>query len=286
MLSSVLALATICFILTTLLIYAYRRWQVKENPLYELVDDLLPQANCGACGFPGCRAFAEALVHKKALPGLCSVSPETSLEKIANILRVDVGSFEKIVARLACAGGDNVAKKQAAYSGLDSCRAATLIAGGVSSCTWGCLGFGDCAKICQFSAISMNENHLPVVDEFKCTACNDCVEICPKDLFSLRPISHRLWVPCNNRESGDELLDKCEVACTACGRCALDATDDLITMFDNLPVIDYAKNFHTQVPIKRCPTGAIVWLAENGDVIKGRDAKVTIRQSAKEIGYS
>ncbi len=286
MLSSVLTLVTLCFILTTLLIYAYSKWHVEENPLYQLVDELLPQVNCGACGYPGCRAFAEALVNKKVLPGQCTVSSANVHEKIAEILSVDVGRFEKKVARLACAGGDNVAKKQAVYSGLDSCRAAALVAGGANSCAWGCLGFGDCAKVCQFNALSMSENHLPVVDEIKCTACNDCVEICPKDLFSLHPISHRLWVTCNNRDIGDELLMNCEVACTACGRCAHDAVEDLITMRDNLPVIDYSRNHHTQLPIKHCPTGAIVWLAENGDVIKGQDAKVIIRKSAKKVSFS
>jgi len=286
MLSSVFTLAALCFILTSLLIYAYRKWHVEENPLYQVVDELLPQVNCGACGFPGCRAFAEALVNKKALPGQCSVSSANAHQKIANILNVDVGNFEKKVARLACAGGDNVAKKQADYSGLNSCRAATLVAGGANSCAWGCLGFGDCAKVCHFNAISMSDNHLPVVDEIKCTACNDCVEICPKDLFSLQPVSHRLWVACNNRENGDELLMNCEVACTACGRCAHDSTDDLITMIDNLPVINYTKNHNTQTPIERCPTGAINWLTENGDIVKGRDAKAIIRKSAKEVSFS
>jgi len=286
MLSSVLIFAMLCFSLTTLLIYAHKKWHVEENPLYQIVDELLPQANCGACGFPGCRAFAEALVKNEALPGQCSVSSSNVHEEIACILRVDVGQFEKNVARLACAGGDNVAIKHADYSGLESCRAATLVAGGANNCSWGCLGFGDCAKVCQFNAISMSENHLPVVDEINCTACNDCVEICPKDLFSLQPISHRLWVACKNQESGDELIKNCEVACTTCGRCAHDSINDLIIMQDNLPFIDYTQNHNTQTPIEHCPTGAIVWLVENGDVIKGQDAKVIIRQSAKEIGVS
>ncbi len=105
----------------------------------------------------------------------------------------------------------------------------------------------------------MNAHGLPVVDEARCTACGDCVEACPKDLFSLHPVSHRLWVACRSLEAGDEVLDDCEVACTACGRCAMDAPG-LITMENNLPVVDYTGKHATQQPIQRCPTGAIVWL--------------------------
>jgi Na+-translocating ferredoxin:NAD+ oxidoreductase RNF subunit RnfB len=133
--------------------------------------------------------------------------------------------------------------------------------------------------VCDFDAIHMNRFSLPVVDEEKCTACNDCVEVCPKDLFSLHPVSHRLWVACKNEEFGDEILEDCEVACTACGRCALDASGGLIKMENNLPVVDYGKNHKTDVPIQRCPTGAIVWIEEDGTIVKGRESKKVLRKS-------
>ncbi len=100
-------------------------------------------------------------------------------------------------------------------------------------------------------------------------ACGDCVDACPKDLFALQPTSHRLWVACKNQETGDHLLEYCQVACTACKRCAIDALDELVTMQHNLPVIEYSKNHRTQTPIQRCPTGAIVWIEADGSVIKG-----------------
>jgi Fe-S-cluster-containing hydrogenase component 2 len=132
----------------------------------------------------------------------------------------------------------------------------------------------------------MNEFSLPVVDVDKCTACGDCVEVCPKDLFSLQPVSHQLWVACKNLEAGDEILEECQVACTACGRCAMDAPGDLITMEHNLPVINCSGNHRVKEPIQRCPTGAIVWLDDEQGVIKGRDSRKVIRKGQRKAGYS
>ena len=125
----------------------------------------------------------------------------------------------------------------------------------------------------------MNEHDLPVVDEQRCTGCGDCVRACPKDLFSLQPQSHRLWVACRSLEAGDELLADCQVACTACGRCAADAPG-LIDMHDNLPVIDDARGVATTAAIQSCPTGAIVWLDERGRPVKGQAARKVIRREA------
>jgi Na+-translocating ferredoxin:NAD+ oxidoreductase RNF subunit RnfB len=276
-LTAVLALGGLTLVLATALVVASRKLAVWEDPRIDVVEEMLPHANCGACGFPGCRPFAEALVGGEALPGKCTVSPEDERVRIAAYLGVDVGAEEKIVARLACAGGSNVARNHARYDGLQSCAAAAQVAGGGKGCFWGCLGLADCAEVCDFDAIHMNAHDLPVVDEDKCTACGDCVEACPKDLFSLHPVSHRLWVACRSLDEGDEILEDCEVACTACGRCAMDAPG-LITMQNNLPVVDYGKNHNTAEPIQRCPTGAIVWLDAKGGAVKGAAAKKIVRK--------
>ncbi len=283
---AIAALGGLTLLLALILIIANRRLYVYEDPRIDVVEDLLPHANCGACGFPGCRPFAEALVSGSVLPGKCTVSSEEGREEIATYLGVELGSEEKLVARLACAGGTNVARNMASYKGLETCRAASLVSGGGKGCFWGCLGFGDCMEVCDFEAIHMDEHHLPVVDTELCTACGDCVEICPKDLFSLHPVSHQLWVACKNLEHGDEILEDCQVACTACGRCAMDAKGDLIVMEHNLPVIDYSGDHKTMDPIQRCPTGAIVWLDPKEGVIKGRESKSIIRKGDREMGYS
>lgn len=283
---ALLSLGGLTLFLAVMLIVANKKLYVYEDPRIDEVEAMLPHANCGACGYPGCRPFAEALVKEEALPGKCSVSSDDGRKAIAAYLGVDAGMEEKRVARLACAGGNNVAVLRAEYEGLASCRGAALISGGGKGCSWGCLGHGDCEKVCDFDAISMNEFGIPVVDEAKCTACGDCVEVCPKDLFSLHPISHRLWVACKSQEAGEAVLEECEVGCTACGKCAMDAKGDLITMKYNLPVINYSANHQTQVPIQRCPTGAIVWLDEKQGPIKGPEAKKIIRKGKLKMGES
>lgn len=271
-------------LLGSILAIANKKLHVFEDPRIDVVESMLPGANCGACGMAGCRAFAEAVVTGQMPPGRCSVNSPDMVEKIAEFLGVDAGKTEKRVARLACAGGDNVARRFADYTGLDSCRAAMLVSGGGKTCTWGCLGYGDCVRVCQFDALTMSEHRLPVVDEIKCTACGNCVRECPKNLFSIHPLNHRLWVACSNKLRGKNAKNACAVACIGCGLCAKDAPD-LITMENNLPKVQYEKNdLASESAIQRCPTGAIVWLAENGEIVYGEKAVVPENKEPLPIG--
>jgi len=238
---------------------ANRYLRVEEDPRIELVEGMLPGTNCGACGQPGCHAFAEALVAGASSPGRCTVSTPTAVEGIARFLGVDAGFQEKHVARLHCAGGRSSVRRLADYQGLSSCRAAYLVNGGGRACSWGCLGLGDCERACTFNAIRMSSEDLPVVDVDRCTACGDCVEVCPLDLFTLEPVSHKLIVQCNSPLTGELARGICRVACDACGRCALDAGPGVVEMSGGLPVIqDPART--TEACTYRCPTGAIQWV--------------------------
>jgi Na+-translocating ferredoxin:NAD+ oxidoreductase RNF subunit RnfB len=271
--------------LASLLAVANRKLFVYEDPRIDEVEALLPSTNCGACGTAGCRPFAEALIDGRLSPDQCTVASADSAQAIADYLGVDVGHHEKRVARLACAGGNNVARHHAHYEGLASCRAAAQVGGGGKGCSWGCLGLADCAVACDFDAIRMSPYKLPVVDADKCTACGDCVASCPRDLFSLQPVSHHLWVACKSRASGDIAEAECDVACTACERCVADAPEGLINIHNNLAVIDYERNYSaSDAPIQRCPTGAIVWLDEKKGALKGVKAKKVIRQTALPVG--
>jgi Na+-translocating ferredoxin:NAD+ oxidoreductase RNF subunit RnfB len=283
MVIGVATMAALSFLFASLLVLAHRKLHVDEDPRIDAAHQLLPQTNCGACGFPGCLGLAEAMVEGSALPGKCTVINEEDRALIAEFLGVDVGAEEKVVARLACAGGNNVARNRARYEGIGSCRAAALVAGGGKGCFWGCLGLGDCEAVCDFDAIIMNEHDLPIVIEEACTACGDCVDACPKDLFSLHPVSHRLWVACKNLEKGDAVLEDCAVGCDACGKCAADAPADVITMVDNLPIVNYERNHNARIAIERCPTGAIVWFDPETGPQAGRAARRVIRQSARHL---
>lgn len=266
-------------LLALLLVVANRLLYVYEDPRIDEVEERLPHANCGACGVAGCRPFAEALVQGQAAPSQCTVNSDEMTLAIATFLGVDPGRQEKRVARLACAGGSHVAATRARYQGLKSCRAAALVSGGDKGCVWGCLGLADCEVSCDFKAIRMDRFSLPQVDAARCTACGDCVDACPRDLFSLQPVSHRLWVACRNHDDQDEVTSHCDVACTACGRCVADSPAGLITLRDDLAEIDYEQNgLASPVAIERCPTGAIVWFDQDGRPLKGADAKKVLRK--------
>ncbi len=245
-----------------ILAIAYKKLRVYEDPRIDVVDSMLPKANCGACGAPGCHAFAEMVVAGTINPGKCTVSTPAAIERIASYIGVDASHEEKVVARLLCAGGKNEAHNMAHYQGgLRTCRGEAMVAGGPKQCSWGCLGLADCEKVCAFDAISMNEDGLPVVDIDKCTACGDCVDICPKNLFELMPIGRKLIVQCKSLLEGDAASIKCSVACTGCGRCVADAAPGLIEIKNNLAVIHYELNaLASPQAIRRCPTDAIVWL--------------------------
>lgn len=260
------------------LAFANKLLWVYEDPRIHEVEGLLPSTNCGACGLAGCHTFAEAVVAGTVAPSQCTVSSPSAVEEIADYLGVDAGETEKRVAYLACAGGSHVARMRAYYVGMGSCRASAQVAGGPKACAWGCLGLGDCAVVCEFNAITMDRNGLPVVSAQLCTACGDCVDVCPKHLFSLHPISHKLWVACANRLHGDTAELACDVACTACERCVKDAPEGLIDIRDNLAVIDYERNeLASHAIIERCPTGAIVWRDVDTGLRKGKGAKTIIR---------
>ena len=257
---SVAVLGGVATVFGAFISLANAKFKVYEDPRIDGVRDLLPGNDCGACGQAGCRAFAEALVKGEIAPATCTVASAGAKEDIADYLGVAAGEANKRVARLLCAGGRDVAPYKGSYHGVESCGAAAAVTGGGKACAWGCLGFADCAVACDFDAIVMSPNGLPVVDPEKCTACGDCVDACPLGLFVLMPENDHLLVQCKNLLSGEAAEAVCSVACNACGRCAADAPG-LITMVGGLAVIDYDKiELENPKAVERCPTGAIVWI--------------------------
>lgn len=276
-LDSALVLGGVGLFFGFLIAMANKKFYVWEDPRIGEVEELLPNSNCGACGQPGCRAFAEAVVDGKEQPSGCTVMGEEDLADVASYLGVDAGEANKRVARLLCAGGRNEAARNSDYAGLETCKAAASVAGGGKACNWGCLGLADCEDACLLDAIYMNDDLLPVVIPERCTACNDCVVACPKDLFELMPIEQKLIVQCKNLLKGDAAEDLCSVACNTCNRCVVDSEPGVIEIIDNLAVINYEKNELTSPKaIERCPTKAIVW-------VEGQQFKESLVELEKKV---
>ena len=258
---SVAILGGVALSFAILIALANKKLKVWEDPRIEAVNEMLPGSNCGACGSAGCRAFAEEVIDGQRQPAQCTQLGEEAIVDIANYLGVEAGEAVKLVARLLCAGGSNVAVRRAEYRGVQTCGAAAAVAAGGKGCAWSCLGLDDCERVCDYDAIYMNGYGLPVVIPDRCTACGDCVEACPRDLFEIMPIEQKLIVQCKSLLEGDEAEELCKVACTGCGLCVTDAAPSLIEMVNGLAVINYELNELADLKaIERCPTGAITWV--------------------------
>ena len=280
--NSAVILGGVRLFFAALIAFTSRKFHVWEDPRIDVVAALLQGANCGACGQPGCRAFAEKAVAGSLAPAQCTVASPDARAEIAAYLGVDVGQASQRVARLLCAGGRDVAVDRADYRGLVTCKAAAAVAAGQKGCVWGCLSFGDCAIACTFDAIRMNEVGLPVVIPEKCTACGDCVRACPKDLFVVMPMEQKLLVQCKSLLEGEAAERLCRVACNGCGKCAVDARPGVIEIRNGLAVVDYAKNdLAGPEATRRCPTGAIVWV--EGAQFTGGGAAPSGRRVAEEV---
>lgn len=236
---------------------ASKKFCVVVDPRIAEVFAHLPGANCGACGMPGCIAFAEGLIQGTCTIEKCAVSNEERRQAIGKILGIEVKAKVKRVAVLHCHGGKNRAKDKFDYRGIEDCRAANLVMQGPKACVYGCIGFGSCVEVCPFGAISMNEDRLPVINENKCTACGKCVAVCPKKLFTLVNVSKSYAVRCMSLDFGKKVMDACSVGCIACHKCEKACPVSAIKIIDNLAVIDYSICDNRGECFKVCPTKAI-----------------------------
>jgi RnfABCDGE-type electron transport complex B subunit len=249
--------------LSALILYlAAQKFKVFEDPRINLVEEALPAANCGGCGFPGCRAFAEALVKADDISDLnCPVGGADVMAEVAKILGKEVGKADPLVAVLRCNGTCELRPRNNKYEGATSCAAAALLYGGETGCSYGCYGLGDCVKACAFDAMHMDEETgLPVINEDNCVACGACVEACPKDIIELRkkgPKGRRIFVSCVNKEKGAVAKKACSVACIGCGKCVKECPFDAITLENNLAYIDYEKCRLCRKCVVVCHTHAI-----------------------------
>ena len=223
-----------------------KKFTVKEDPRIDQVEAVMPGANCGGCGFAGCRAFATACVGADNLDKtFCPVGGNETMKKVADILGMAVQEKAPMVAVVRCNGSCANRPKTSSYDGVQSCRVKASLYAGDTACRYGCLGCGDCVEACAFGAIKMDpETGLPVVDQEKCTACGACAKACPKGIIEIRnkgPRNMRIYVSCINKEKGAVARKACKAACIGCGKCAKVCAHDAITVENNVAYIDFTK---------------------------------------------
>lgn len=264
--NAVLVLGAIALIASMVLYVVSKKFAVEEDPRLGQVQDILPGANCGGCGFPGCSGLADALVKgadRGSIGGLnCPVGGASVMGQVADLLGMAIANAAPMVAVVRCNGTCEHRPRIVRYDGLMTCAAMHSTGAGETGCGFGCLGCGDCVSACSFDAIRMNpETKLPEVDDDKCTSCGACVKACPRNIIELRkkgPKNRRVYVQCVNKDKGAVAKKSCAVACIGCGKCEKVCEFDAIKIENNLSYIDFAKCRLCTKCVDVCPTHAIV----------------------------
>jgi electron transport complex protein RnfB len=244
-----------------------KRFKVGVDRRIDEVTDILPGANCGGCGYPGCRGFAEALVEaadKGDISGLvCPVGSDETMMEVGHFLGIEMTEAEPSTVVLRCGGTREKAPQKLKYDGPVRCYISHEIFCGENGCSYGCVGLGDCVAVCEFAAISIDQKtSLPVVDVEKCVSCGACVKACPRNILEIRPRGRkdrRVWINCVNMEKGATAKKNCKAACIGCGLCVKICPEKIgaITMANNVAYIDPKKCIACGLCVPVCPTSAI-----------------------------
>lgn len=259
---SVISLGSLGALAAVILYFVAQKFKVIEDPRIDVVEEILPGANCGGCGLAGCRALAEAIVKAESLEGFsCPPGGNAVMQDIANALGLVAEESEPMIAVLRCNGSRENSPPKVKYEGAITCQFAHSLFSGEGGCPFGCLGCGDCVLACAFDAMYMDEKTgLPVILDDKCVACGACVKACPRSIIEMRKKGkkdRRIFVSCINKEKGGVARKNCTVACIGCGKCVKECKFDAITLENNLAYIDFEKCKLCRKCPPVCPTGAI-----------------------------
>ena len=259
--TAVLTLGLIGFTFAVLLAFLSKKLKVETDPKVDQVNEILPNINCGACGFSGCNPFAEAVVKEGKLFNGCLPGGSQINEEIAKILGITAtkSKVEKIVV-CRCQAEVGEKKISTTYKGPKTCKASHIV-GGAIDCTWGCLGFGDCVKVCPTGALVLKNKRIEVIFD-KCIGCGNCVTECPRDLFEYAPFKEKMklcYVACSNNEKVLGVKAVCSRGCIGCTLCTK-VEDSPYEMKGNLSYVKYpeAKKIESlQAGKNKCPTKCI-----------------------------
>ncbi|MDH4027223.1 MAG: Fe-S cluster domain-containing protein [Nitrospirota bacterium] len=241
------------------LAFAAKKFSVKEDPRVEQVSEVLAHAHCGACGYPGCRQYAEQVVQNPDIkPNLCTPGGAATAEAVARITGKAAEKTDPKIARVFCQGGRSRSSRRFKYEGVPDCRAAILASGGDKACIYGCLGYGSCSRACPFGAITMNADELPVIDPVKCTACGVCAQTCPVKVIEILPTAKEVLVSCHSKDKGPVTKKNCQSGCIACGLCVKVCPYNAPKVENFLSTIDINKCQVCGLCTTKCPTNAIV----------------------------
>jgi len=226
---------------------------VTEDPRIEAVNELLPGANCGGCGFAGCADYAKAIVIDGAQVNLCAPGGEGILRLLAEYMGVEASAGVKNVALVLCGGDSTRAPRRFDYNGVADCTAAHAVDGGDKQCRYGCLGYGSCARSCPVGAIEITDASLAIVHPELCIGCGACVRTCPRQLIKMVPVNRTVHVICSNRDKGPVARKLCTVACIGCRACTKLVEDEAIKMDGFLAIVDYDKPIDDDAAVQKCP---------------------------------
>lgn len=258
---AILTLSFLALLLGLGLAFAHTKLKVAKNEKIEKIEDVLPSANCGACGYPGCAGYAMAIVEEGVGIDLCSPGGNSTVKKIAQILGVEAGEKEKQVARVHCNGDNSLAARKYIYNGILDCNSAATLFDGEKSCPYGCLGLGSCVRACAFEAVHVSANGIAIIDEEKCTGCGKCVDVCPKGIITLMPARSKVYVACSSKDKAKQVNSYCKVGCIGCKRCVKKCpVDGAINVSNFLARIDPEKCEHHTECVKICPNDCIISL--------------------------
>lgn len=245
----------------SILAIANKKFAMEVNPLIHEVEEILPKGQCGACGYAGCAAYAEAVVVDKDVPpSLCVPGKDAVANAVAELTGKIAAKVEPRVAHVKCKGAIGKATISYNYKGIKECAAANLLQGGPKGCKHGCIGFGTCVNNCPFGAMTMSKEGLPVVDTKTCTGCGKCESSCPKNVIEMIPINSTVKVNCNSKDKGAIAKKVCSNACIGCGICARNCSYGAIELQNNLAVVNSkicTEKCAEATCISKCPTGAI-----------------------------